>query len=159
MGYVPRVPNGVEPYHPVQDFDLRVAVLRVPGNANPVGHAVVQAVVYWRQLSGHLWWTRWGEPSQTAIVDLFLDGGELEWSMDGDQLEAYVAQWVRGQWVEDDEVLGRRVYDATWLSAQESDVVAHRDLDYDLAGMRTGREVARMRSSRFGLASTSRRVS
>ncbi|ROR91057.1 hypothetical protein EDD33_1917 [Nocardioides aurantiacus] len=125
----------------MQDFDLRVAVLHVPGTADPVGHAVVQAVLYWRQLSGHLWWKRWGDPSQTAIVDLFLGGEELEWFLEAQELEACIAQWARGQWVEDDDATGHRVYDATWLSAHESDVVAQRDLNYDLAGLRRARHL------------------
>ena len=61
-----RLPDFVEPYHPVQDYDLRIGVLRGPGSTKPVGHVRVESAVYRRRLSGVLWWTRRAEPEQTA---------------------------------------------------------------------------------------------
>lgn len=64
---VSRLPDGFEPYHPVQDYDLCIGVLRGPGSTKPVGHVLVESVVYRRRLGGVLWWKRWGEPEQTAL--------------------------------------------------------------------------------------------
>jgi hypothetical protein len=62
-----RLPDFVEPYHPVQDYDLRIGVLRGPGSTNPVGHVLVESAVYRRRLGGVLWWTRREEREQTAL--------------------------------------------------------------------------------------------
>lgn len=64
-----RLPDRVEPHHPVQDYDLCIGVLRGPASTKPVGHVLVESVVHWRRLGGVGWWKRWGGPEQTAAAD------------------------------------------------------------------------------------------
>jgi hypothetical protein len=137
---MPRLPNGAEPYHPVQDYDLRVGVLREQEAGEPVGHVLVECLVYWRQLGGLLWWKRWGEPDQTAVANLLLHGEFEDWFIHGDELESAVQEWRRGRWVEEDEDAGRRVYGVSWLSTEESVEVAQRELGMDVEEIRRGRK-------------------
>lgn len=61
------LPDGVEPYYPVHGYDRRIGVLRGLGSTKPIGHVMVESVVYWRRLGGVLGWKRWCEPEQAAL--------------------------------------------------------------------------------------------
>jgi len=104
-----------------------------------VGHVLIQSVVYWRRLSGILWWQRWGEPFQTAAVSRLLHGEFDDWLIHGDELESALQEWGQHRWVENDDDDGRRVYQVSWLSAEESVDVAERELGVAVKGSRRGR--------------------
>ncbi|MEO3938196.1 hypothetical protein V3N99_15770 [Dermatophilaceae bacterium Soc4.6] len=135
---MPRLPTGVEPDHPVHEYDGRVGVLSAPGTDEPAGHVVIESVVYWRRLSGILWWRRWGRPLQTASVIRVLHGEFDDWVIQGDQLDLALQEWGQRQWVEYDDN-GRRVYQVSWLSAEESVDVAEREIGVAVEGSRRGR--------------------
>jgi hypothetical protein len=137
---MPRLPDGVEPPHPVQAYDLRVGVIRDQGAAQPVGHVLVESVVRWRRLGGVLWWRRWGEPEQTALASVVLHGTSQEWFIeDRDELETAVDDWGHGRWVAKGGDGGRKVYAVSWLSAGDSVDVARQQLGMDVDEIRRRR--------------------
>ena len=88
------------------------------------GHVLVETDVSADQLGGILWWRRWADPAEFAIVSTKLDDGSFDsddW-VRGDRIGEVVATWSDGY----DVVQGVR-YDITWLDEAESDRV-HREV-------------------------------
>ncbi len=139
-GGMPRLPD-VEPYHPVQEYDLRVGVLCDREATEPLGHVLVESLVYWRHLGGVLWWKRWGEPEQTALASLVLRGEFEEWFIHGgEELESAVDDWGHGRWVEKKVDGSHSVYTVSWLSGEDSVEVAQQELGMDVNEIRGRRD-------------------
>ncbi|MEO3938213.1 hypothetical protein V3N99_15855 [Dermatophilaceae bacterium Soc4.6] len=125
----------------MQDYDGRVGVLSSPGTDEPAGHVLVESVVYWRRLGGMLWWQRWGEPLPTAAVTRTLHGDVDDWLIEGEELGSTVQEWGQHRWLEGADGDGRRAYQVSWLSAEESVDVAERELGVVVKGSRQGRSL------------------
>jgi hypothetical protein len=121
--------------HRLAKYNLQVATLHDSAGAL-AGHALVEQETVWPQ-SGALWWKRWGAPQHHTVVYLSLHGAfEERYVWPEEAVDAAVANWERGRWVEMAEDGTETTYSLAWVSQDESVAVAQRELGMDIAWLR-----------------------
>lgn len=87
------------------------------------GHVLVESEYGADRVGGHLWWQRWGEPVEFALVDiLFADGTYDDAWVTGEDLDRELDDWAAGRFR-----FAGTTYDLVWLDDAES-ARAHREV-------------------------------
>ena len=128
----------VRPNPALDGFRERTACAVLPDGR--AGVIYVESVPVAHQISGHLWWARWSDPTEAACLYYDLpddEAGDL-WIREED-LPREVADWRAGRY-EGMSVRGRppRVYALTWLDEEQSEQVRRTFIGEQDDGRRDG---------------------
>lgn len=108
-------PEGV-PHPRLAPFQRRVG--RFADAQGRVGMLYIDSTALMTQMGGHLWWRRWSEPHEAALLFVEYPDGHLEdHLLDGDVLDRQIEDWEHGEF---HDAQGKVAYSLTWLDDDES---------------------------------------
>ena len=89
---------------------------RLLADGEPTGYVLVETQEAQLKLGGALWWTRWDEPEEMAVLAVLLDGDIADGqTYVREELTALLEDWSRGLFV-----TSRATYEVEWLDDAET---------------------------------------
>lgn len=84
-----------------------------------VGMLYIDSTVLRTQAAGHLWWRRWSDPREAALLYVeYPDGRVEDHLLDGEVLDRQIDEWEHGEF---HDTQGEVPYALTWLNHGESE--------------------------------------
>ena len=84
-----------------------------------VGMLYVDSTVLMTRTAGHLWWRRWADPREAALLFVeYPDGRFEDHLLDGELLDREIDEWAHGGF---HDARGEVAYALTWLDHDEAE--------------------------------------
>lgn len=98
---------------------FRRQVGRFADGQRRVGMLYIDSTVLRTQMAGHMWWRRWSDPREAALLFVeYPDGHFEDHLLDGEVLDREIDEWERGVF---HDAKAEVPYALTWLNHDEAE--------------------------------------